>query len=128
MGVQALWGLRGLDAQGGAEVVVVPTSHKSTLSPPPCVMSGAQTFGATKTFTVTVNDSLMPKLFCKPATDKNENPIYDASCNDHACPIDSTRRAAHRAVRSRRSWGLAINVLLALSREGRYRSVCTPPR
>ena len=59
MGVQALWGLRGLDDQGGAEVVVVPSSHKSTLSPPPCVMSGAQTFGATKTFTLREGDLLL---------------------------------------------------------------------
>lgn len=59
MGLQAVWGLRGLDELGGAQVVVVPSSHKSTLSPPSCVMSGEETFGATKTFMLRTGDLLL---------------------------------------------------------------------
>ena len=59
MGLQAVWGLRGVDEHGGAQIVVVPSSHKSTLAPPDCVMSGAETFGATKTFTLCAGDLLL---------------------------------------------------------------------
>ena len=59
MGLQAVWGLQGVDELGGAQVVVVPSSHKSTLAPPSCVMSGEETFGTTKAFTLHAGDLLL---------------------------------------------------------------------
>lgn len=59
MGMQAVWGLKGLEEHGGAQVVVVPSSHKSTLAPPSCVMSGEQTFGTTKSFMLHEGDLLL---------------------------------------------------------------------
>ena len=59
MGLQAVWALRGVDELGGAQVVVVPSSHKSTLAPPSCVMTGEETFGTTKTYTLHAGDLLL---------------------------------------------------------------------
>ena len=59
MGLQAVWALRGVDEHGGAQVVVIPSSHKSTLAPPTCVMTGEETFGTTKAFTLHEGDLLL---------------------------------------------------------------------